>query len=118
MTDKAYKEWLQTEYIKKKQSTLDALRSMSVDELSDHIKAYKDFILCYAEENEQAIVDGRVQSQIEKQLRQIDDLETVLNKGITNALVNIMLDEEIIVHLVEKNKKDQTIGAQCETSFE
>ncbi|HEY8406330.1 MAG TPA: hypothetical protein VIK67_05590 [Acholeplasma sp.] len=118
MTEKAYKEWLQNEYIKKKKSTLDSLRSMSVDELFDHIKAYKEFILAYAEDHEEEIVDGNLQGQIENQLRQIDDLETVLNQGITNALANIMLDEEIIVHLVEKKKKDKVCDIICETSFE
>ncbi len=117
MTEKAYKEWLQTEYVKKKQPTVDALRQMSVDGLFDHIKAYREFMLALVMDHEQAIVDGNLQKQIEKQLRQIDELETFLNKGITNSLVGIMLDEEIIVHLIEKVKKDQTIGACCETSL-
>lgn len=117
MTEKAYKEWLQTEYTKKKQSTVDALRQMSVDNLYDHIKAYKDFMLELIMDHEQAIVTTNVQKQIEKQLRQIDELEVFLNKGITNALVNIMFDEEVIVHLINKAEKDQIIGACCETSF-
>ena len=31
------------------------LRSMSVDELFDHIKAYKEFILAYAEDHEEEL---------------------------------------------------------------
>ncbi len=117
MTEKAYKEWLQTEYTKKKQSTLDALRHMSVDHLYNHIKAYKEFMLELIMDHEQAIVTANVQKQIEKQLRQIDELESFLNKGITNSLVSIMFDEEVIVHLINKAEKDQMIGACCETSF-
>lgn len=118
MTEKAYKEWLQTEYTKKKQSALNSLRQMSVDKLYDHIKAYKEFILALAMDHEQEIIDGNLEKMFEKQLRQVDELENFLNQGITNALSNIMLDEEIMMHLIEKVKKDQTLGAYCETSFE
>lgn len=118
MTEKRYKEWVQTEYIKKKQSTVDALRQMSVDDLYDHIKAYKDFMLSLAMDHEQEIMDGNLEKQIEKQLRQVDTLEKFLKDGITESLVHIMLDEEIIMHLIKKVKKDQTIGACCETSFD
>lgn len=118
MTEKRYKEWVQTEYIKKKQSTVDALRQMSVDELYEHIRAYKDFMLSLAMDHEQEIMDGNLEKQIEKQLRQVDVLEKFLKEGITESLVHIMLDEEIIMHLIKKVKKDQTIGACCETSFD
>lgn len=118
MTDKAYKEWLQTEYTKKKKTALDSLRHMSVDELFTHIKAYKEFTLELALDHEDAIISGNLHRLFEKQLRQVDELERFLDEGITNALANIMLDEEIFMHLIEKVKKDQTFGACCETSFE
>lgn len=116
MTEKTFKEF-QKEYVKKKQSTLDALRGMSVDSLSEHITEYRKFILSYIEENDDAIVTKKVQTHVENQLKQIDSLERVLSQGITDTLVQVMLDEEILMHLVEKNKKDQRIGACCKTSF-
>ena len=118
MTDKAYKEWLQTEYIKKKKPTIDALRAMTVDDLTDHIKAYKEFMLELINDYEQEIIDGNIQKQIEKQLRQVDVLENFLNEGLTQSLVELMLDEDIIMHLIKKVRKEQSIGATCEISFE
>jgi len=118
MTDKAYKEWLQTEYIKKKKPTIDALRAMTVDGLYDHIKAYKEFMLELINDYEQEIIDGNIQKQIEKQLRQIDVLENFLAEGLTQNLVQLMLDEDIIMHLINKVRKEQNIGAYCEISFE
>ena len=100
MTEKAYKEWLTTEYTKKKQSTVDALKQLSLDDLSQHLTEYKEFMLSLVLEHEQSIVDASLQPMIEKQLRKIDSLESYLKTEVTTAFVNIMLDEEIIVHII------------------
>ena len=115
--EKSYKPFVETEYYKKKKPTVDALKKLSIDELSDHIKAYKEYMLSLVMDHEDQLLDNRLQSQTEKQLRTIDQLESFLTDGITNALVHIMLDEDIILHLIDKAKKDQTLGACCKTPF-
>ncbi|WP_025724647.1 hypothetical protein [Acholeplasma granularum] len=115
---KNYKNWVETEYVKKKQPTVDALRSLSVEDLNEHIKQYKQYILSLVMDHEQEIHDGKLTKQAEKQLRQIHELETFLNEGLTNALIQIMLDEDIMLHLIKRVQKDQEIGACCITHFE
>nr|WIF87893.1 hypothetical protein QOL21_05225 [Acholeplasma laidlawii] len=68
-------------------------------------------------DHEDQLLDNRLQSQTEKQLRTLAELESFLSEGITNALVHVMLDEDVILHLIEKVKKDQTLGACCKTPF-
>lgn len=115
--EKSYKTFVETEYYKKKKPTVDALKKLSVDELCDHIKAYKEYMLALVMDHEDQLLDNRLQSQTEKQLRTLAELESFLSEGITNALVHVMLDEDVILHLIEKVKKDQTLGACCKTPF-
>lgn len=107
MSDKAYKEWLQVEYLKKKQSTIDALRSLSVEQLAKHIKEYKEFILTFSEENKHYIKETQIEQHVTDQLKEIESLEMILQEGITNQLAHIMLEEEIIVHVIEKAKEER-----------
>ncbi len=114
----SYKKWLQNEYYKKKEPTLEALRSLSVDELNLHIKDYKDFLIDLIKENDNIIKSSNLEKLIEKQFSQIDDLELLLSKGISNSLINIMFDEEKIIHFINKTKKDTKEGANCKTSLD
>ncbi len=115
--EKNYKPLIETEYYKSKKHTVDALKRLSVEDLCVHIKAYKEYMLTLVMDHEEQLLDNRLQHQTEKQLRTIDQLETFLSDGISNALVHIMLDEDIILHLIDKLKKDQTLGACCKTPF-
>ena len=115
--EKNYKPLVETEYYKKKKPTVDALKRLSVEDLCAHIKAYKEYMLTLVMDHEEQLLDNRLQLQTEKQLKTIDQLETFLREGITNALLHIMLDEDIILHLIDKVKKDQTLGACCKTPF-
>ncbi|CCV64317.1 conserved hypothetical protein [Alteracholeplasma palmae J233] len=105
MTEKACKDWIQTEYLKKKKTTIEALRSLSVEQLTKHIKSYKEFIVTFVEENDVYIQKAQIQEHVEKQLLEITALEKILEFGITDRLVNVMLEEEVIVHVIEKTKK-------------
>ena len=40
-----------------------------------------------------------------KTLRTLAELESFLSEGITNALVHVMLDEDVILHLIEKSEE-------------
>ncbi|MFA5692066.1 MAG: hypothetical protein WC907_00490 [Acholeplasmataceae bacterium] len=116
--ESTYKKWLQNEYYKQKKPTLNALRSLSVDDLLIHIRDYRDFIVSLVDDNEKIIKDANLERFIEKQLKQIDDLELLLSKGIDNSLINIMFDEEKIIHMINKSKKNQQEGASCKTSID
>lgn len=107
MTEETYQELLEIEYAKKKKVTLEALREMSVNELLEHLKLYKEYIMSLTEEHEQAIVDGKLSDYIEKQLNQVDNLECFLCKGINKALTNIMLDEDVLLHLITNVEKSK-----------
>lgn len=115
--EKRYKIFVETEYYKQKKPTVDALKKLSVEDLLEHIQAYKNYMLELVMSHEEQLLDNRLQVQTEKQLKTIDQLEKFLSDGLTNALVHIMLDEDIILHLIDKVKKDQTIGACCKTPF-
>ncbi|NLK12499.1 MAG: hypothetical protein GX312_02800 [Candidatus Phytoplasma sp.] len=106
MTEKAYKEWIETEYLKKKQSTIEALRSLSVEQLTKHIREYKEFIISFSEENELYIKEAKIEEHVINQLSGIEALEKTLEYDITNQLAHIMLEEEIIVHVIQKAKEE------------
>lgn len=116
--EKSYKKWLLNEYFKKKEPTLIALRSLSVDELLNHIIDYKQFILTFISDNEKNIVDANALTTIEKLIKQIEDMELLLSKGINNSLISIMFDEEKIVHAINKSKEDKKEGACCYTKID
>ena len=54
-----------------KKPTVDALKKLSVDELCDHIKAYKEYMLALVMDHEDQLLDNRLQSQTEKTVKNV-----------------------------------------------
>lgn len=105
MTDKEYRTWIKDEYLKKKQTTIDALRSMSVDDLSHHLEDYRSFTVAFIEENDAYVQTDILKKHIERHLKDIDDTHQLITETLNESLIKVMFAEEMIVHLIEKQKQ-------------